>query len=211
VARVSSFPFRLGTSLLWRAVPALIAAVVITFSRNHAAVVGLSVFAGFAVVSSVILLVAIARVPFNGSDRTFFGIQAVVTAASGAIALANLSGGLSELVLIVSFWAGLTAALELYAGYRHADRAISREWLTAGAFTAILAIIVAVIPVNDVYAVGLFGAYGAILGVYLIIAGVSLRGDESASVGHQLSTVASDPQNLVPPASQTREERETLS
>ena len=181
MARVSTFQTRLGTSLLWRAIPALLAAVIITFSRNHSPLIGLSVFAGFAIVASVIMFVSVARVPLTGSDRILFGIQAVVTGTSGIIALCALGGGLSALVLVLSIWAALTAALELYAGYRHSDRAISREWLTVGAFTAILAIIVALFPVNDVYAVGLFGAYGAILGVYLVIAGISLRSDEPAS------------------------------
>lgn len=181
MARVSTFQTRLGTSLLWRAIPALLAAVIITFSRNHSPLIGLSVFAGFAIVASVIMFVSVARVPLSGSDRILFGIQAVVTLTSGIIALCALGGGLSALVLVLSIWAALTAALELYAGYRHSDRAISREWLTVGAFTAILAIIVALFPVNDVYAVGLFGAYGAILGVYLVIAGISLRSDEPAS------------------------------
>ena len=181
MVRVSTFQTRLGTSLLWRALPALLAAVIITFSRNHSPLIGLSVFAGYAIVTSVIMFVSVARVPLSGSDRILFGIQAVVTLTSGIIALCALGGGLSALVLVLSIWAALTAALELYAGYRQSDRAISREWLTVGAFTGILAIIVALFPVNDVYAVGLFGAYGAILGVYLVIAGISLRSDEPAS------------------------------
>ena len=181
MARVSTFQTRLGTSLLWRAIPALLSAVIITFSRNHSPLIGLSVFAGYAIVASVIMFVSVARVPLTGSDRILFGIQAVVTGTSGIIALCALGGGLSALVLVLSLWAALTAALELYAGYRHSDRAISREWLTVGALTAILTIIVALFPVNDVYAVGLFGAYGAILGVYLVIAGISLRSDEPAS------------------------------
>ena len=182
MARVSTFQTRLGSSFLWRAVPAIVATAIITFSRNHSAVVGLSVFAGYAIVASVVLFVSIARVPLTGSDRIFFGIQAVVTGTSGIIALFNAGSGLSALVLVLSIWAALTAALELYAGYRHSDRAISREWLTIGAFTGILAVIMAAFPVNDVYAVGLFGAYGAILGVYLVIAGLSLRSDSTASV-----------------------------
>lgn len=181
MARVSTFQTRLGTSFLWRAVPAIVVAAIITFSRNHSAVVGLSVFGGYAIVASVVLFVAISRIPLTGSDRIFFGVQAVVTWTSGIIALFNLGGGLSALVLVLSIWAALTAALELYAGYRHSDRAIAREWLTVGAFTAILAIIVALFPINDVYAVGLFGAYSAILGVYLVIAGLSLRSDGSTS------------------------------
>lgn len=203
MARVSTFETRLGTSLLWRAAPALIAAAVITFSRNHSPLIGLSVFAGYAIVAAVITFVTVARVPLTGSDRVLFGIQAVVTFTAGVIAVTNLAGGLSALILVVSIWAALTAALEMYAGYRHSNRAISREWLTAGAFTALLAIIVALFPVNDVYAVGLFGAYGAILGVYLVIAGLSLRSDEPAAVV--------SPSSASSPQTQTPEERETLS
>ncbi len=182
MARVSTFQTRLGTAFLWRALPAIVAALVITFSRNHSPLIGLSVFAGYAIVASVILFVSIARVPLTGSDRIFFGIIAVVTWTSGVIALFTLGGGLSALVLVLSVWAALTAALELYAGYRHTDRAVAREWLTVGAFTAILALAVTLFPVNDVYAVGLFGAYGAILGVYLVIAGISLRSDGAPSI-----------------------------
>jgi nitrate reductase NapE component len=193
VARVSTFQTRLGTSFLWRAVPAIIVAAIITFSRNHSSVVGLGIFAGYAIVVSLIMFVSIARVPLSGSDRNLGGIQAVVTFISGIIAVTNLGSGLSVLVLVLSIWAALTAALELYAGYRHPDRAVAREWLTIGGFTGLLAIAVSLFPVNDIYAVGLFGAYGAILGVYLIIAGVSLRSDE------------------VSPARPTAEERESQS
>ena len=203
MARVSSFQSRLGTSLLWRAAPVLVAAAIITFSRNHSTVVGLSVFAGFAIVAAVVMLLSVVRVPLTGSDRIIFGIQAVVTFITGVIAAINLGGGLSALVLVLSTWAAVTAALELYAGYRQTDRAISREWLTIGAFTALLAIIVALFPVNDVYAVGLFGAYGAILGVYLVIAGLSLRNDEPEATLVQHGAAAAKPQ--------TPEERETLS
>lgn len=202
MARVSTFQTRLGTSFLWRALPALIAATVITFSRNHSPLIGLSVFAGYAVFASIIMFVTIARVPLTGSERMIFGIQGVSTLVAGILAIVNLGAGLSALVLVLSIWAALSAALELYAGYRHTDRAISREWLTMGGFTAILAIIVSLFPVNDVYAVGLFGAYGAILGVYLVIAGISLRSNEPQS-----ATGA----NPTPSTTQTTEERETQS
>ncbi len=181
MARVTTLQSRLGTAFLWRAGPAAIAALVITFSRNHSSLVGLSVFAGFALVSCVVVFVMIARVPLTGPERIFFGIHAVVTAISGVIALCTLGGGLSALVLVLSVWAAVTAALELYAGYRQNNRALAREWLTVGVFTAILAISISLFPVNDVYAVGLFGAYGAILAVYLVIAGLSLRSDDGAS------------------------------
>lgn len=177
MARVSTIQTRLGTAFLWRALPAILAAGVITFSRNHSAIVGLSVFGGYAIVLAVVLLVSIARVPLTGFDRIFTALQVGVGLISGILALVNLDGSLSTLILILSIWGGLSALIDLYASYRHGNRAIAREWLTLGGFTALLALIVVLFPVNDVYAVGLFGAYAAILGVYLVIAGLSLRTD----------------------------------
>lgn len=172
---------RMGNALILRAIPALIVAVVITFSRNHAAVVGLTVFVGFAFLLASTLIFTIMSVPLEGLNRKLIGIQAIATVISAAIASATLTAGLPALLLILSIWAGISAVLELYAGYRESNRIIAKEWLTIGGFTAILAIIEAVVPMNDVYAVGIFGAYAAIVGVYQVIAGISLRTDATTS------------------------------
>jgi uncharacterized membrane protein HdeD (DUF308 family) len=171
---------RLGTALILRAIPTLIAAIVITFSRNHAPVIGLAVFVGFGLLLAAVMLFTVMSVPLEGLNRTLFGIHAIATAVAAAIAAASLNGGLPALLLVISIWAAVTAALELYAGYREENRAVAKEWLTIGAFTAVLAIIEAVVPMNDVYAVGIFGAYAAMVGVFQVIAGVSLRTDSSA-------------------------------
>lgn len=170
---------RLGTALILRAIPTLIAAVVITFSRNHAPVVGLAVFVGFGFLLASSLLFTIMVVPLEGLNRTLVGIQAIASAVAAAVAAATLTGGLPALILVISIWAALTAALELYAGYRESNRTVAKEWLTIGAFTAVLAIIEAAVPMNDVYAVGIFGAYAAMVGVFQVIAGISLRGDST--------------------------------
>jgi hypothetical protein len=44
-----------------------------------------------------------------------------------------------------------------------------------GAFTAIAALVFLLIPPDSLAAVGLLGAYGIVLGVYLAIAGLSLK------------------------------------
>lgn len=176
----SSLP-RVGNALILRAIPTLLAAVVITFSRNHAAVVGLTVFVGFAFLLAATLMFTIMSVPLEGLNRTLVGIQSIATVVAAAVAAATLNGGLPALLLVVSIWAGISAALELYAGYRESNRTVAKEWLTIGGFTAILAIIEAVVPMNDVYAVGIFGAYAAIVGVYQVIAGISLRSDAQSS------------------------------
>ena len=167
--------------MILRAIPTLVAAIVITFSRNHAAVVGLTVFVGFAFLLASTLIFTIASVPLQGLNRTLFGIQAIATVVAAAVAAATLTQGLPALLLVLSIWAGISAALELYAGYRESNRTVAKEWLTIGGFTAILAIIEAVVPMNDVYAVGIFGAYAAIVGVYQVIAGISLRSDPTTS------------------------------
>lgn len=176
----SSLP-RVGNALILRALPALVAAVVITFSRNHAPAVGLAVFVGFAFLLASTLIFTLMSVPLEGLTRKLIGIQAIATVVSAAIASATLTGGLSAYLLVLSIWAGVTAALELYAGYRETNRTVAKEWLTIGGFTAILAIIEAVVPMNDVYAVGIFGAYAAIVGVYQIIAGISLRSESTST------------------------------
>lgn len=178
---------RLGTALIVRALPTLAAAVVITFSRNHSPVVGLSVFVGFGLVLAAVLLWTVFMVPLEGLNRTLVGVQAIITAVSAAVAAATLGGGLPALILVISIWAAGTGALELYAGYRESQRAAAREWLVLGSFTALLAIVEAAIPMNDVYAVGIFGAYAAIVGVFQIIAGISLRVD-SQKVQNEVSS-----------------------
>lgn len=176
----SSLP-RVGNALILRAIPTLVAAIIITFTRNHAAVVGLTVFVGFAFLLASTLLFTIMSVPLEGLNRTLVGIQAISTVIAAAIASATLTGGLPAFLLVLSMWAGITAVLELYAGYRESNRTVAKEWLTIGGFTAILAIIEAVVPMNDVYAVGIFGAYAAVVGVYQVIAGISLRTETPSS------------------------------
>ena len=168
---------RLGNALILRAIPTLIAALVITFSRNHAPAVGLAVFVGFGFLLAAVMLFTVMSVPLEGLNKKLFGAHAIVTAVSAAIAAVSLNGGLPALILVISIWAALTAALELYAGYREQNKAVAKEWLTIGGFTAVLAIIEAAVPLNDVYAVGLFGAYAAMVGVFQVIAGISLRTD----------------------------------
>lgn len=170
---------RMGNAFVLRAIPLLIAGLVITFSGDHGAVVGLVVFLAYAFLVSPVLLVTIVMVPLTGIARTTMGIQAISTVSAGAVAAATLTGGLSALILVMSIWAAITGALELYAGLRCADRAVGREWLVLGGFTAIFAIVEAVLPLNDVYAVGIFGAYAMIVGLFLVIAGISLRAGDA--------------------------------
>jgi uncharacterized membrane protein HdeD (DUF308 family) len=82
---------------------------------------------------------------------------------------------LRAFTLVVGIWAAISGVSELLAGWFHPVRSESREMLMLGGFTAVLAVVELLIPLNDVYAVGMLGAYGAIVAVFAAIAGLSLR------------------------------------
>jgi len=158
-----------------RGILALVPAAAITFSPNHSPEFGLLVFGLWAVVSGLLTGALSMRFTVERGIRSFFVIAAVVTVAAGLLAL-TVPGGLPFLLYLVSVWAAVTGMLELFAGLRARGRTpAARDWIAAGAFTAILALVFLVIPLDAVTAVGLLGGYLVILGVYLLIGGFSLK------------------------------------
>ncbi|ANJ28551.1 hypothetical protein ATC03_19455 [Agromyces aureus] len=174
-----------------RGLLALVPAAVITFSPNHSAAFGLVVFGAWAVASGLVVGALSLRLIEDRGIRSIFAITAVVTVVAGLLAL-TVPGGLPFLLFLVSAWAAVTGFLELYAGLRGRGRTpAARDWIAAGGFTAILAIVFLLLPPDTVTAVGLIGGYLVILGVYLLIGGFSLKwaaaADTQASGSEQLS------------------------
>ena len=175
-----------------RAVPALLLSIVVTFSADHSTTLGLATFGAFAVATGAIIGGVALRMPAS-TVRTIQLVQASIGIAAGIAALARMSGGLSLLILLVSAFAALTGFLELYLGWRGRGRDRSaRDWTFVGALTIVLAIAVLLVPADfmqvfsgpddvereltaSVIVVGLVGAYWAIIGLYLVIAGLSLK------------------------------------
>ena len=87
----------------------------------------------------------------------------------------------------MSVRAAVTGIVELFAGLRARGRtSAARDWIAVGGFTAVLAIVFLVFPLDAVTAVGLLGGYFVIVGVYLTIGGFSLKwaaAPESAASG----------------------------
>jgi len=175
---------------LVRAVPAIVLAIVITFSADHSAALGLLTFGIFAVASGIAIGVFALRSAAS-PERTIQLIQSALGLVAGAAALAVTGGALPYLVLIVSAWAVTTGFLEGYLGLRSRGEAGARDRMFLGAITVALAIAVLVVPPDfvqpfafdevtgqvtaSVVIVGLLGAYWAILGVFLVIAGVPVK------------------------------------
>jgi hypothetical protein len=185
---------------LARAVPAAALACVITFAGGfYTPEYGLAAFGGYAVLIGIFGAVLAFRALASGVLRTVFVIQAVVSVAAGSAALVGVRGGLPVLLVVVALWGVVAGALELYAGIRsRRARAVARDWIFVGALTVLLAVVCLVIPPDyvqhynapgdggprilnaSVTVVGALGIYGAIVAVYLAIAGFSLRFGASA-------------------------------
>jgi uncharacterized membrane protein HdeD (DUF308 family) len=179
--------------VLLRALPAAVVAVVITFSADHSTALGFVMFGALAVTTGVVVALSAALALDAGILRWTFLAQGALGVVLGAVALAFPGAGLGFLLLLVGAWAALTGFLELYSGLRSRGRSDSaKDWLFAGGLTVALAIVVLLIPADysqpfagpdgveraltaSIVLVGLIGAYSAVLGVFLVIAGLSLK------------------------------------
>ena len=158
-----------------RGLLALVPAAVITFSPNHSPELGLLVFGAWAIASGLVVGALTLRLIDDRGIRSLFLVTAIATVAAGLLAV-TVPGALPFLLYLVSIWAAVTGFVELYAGLRARGRtSAARDWIAAGAFTAVLALVFLLLPPDPVTAVGLLGGYFVILGVYLVIGGFSLK------------------------------------
>ena len=161
-----------------RALIAVIPAAIITFNRDHSAQLGLIVFGAFALASGLLLVLAGPRSLTVTTDRNLFLIHGIASMIAGALALGFHASGHGFFLFVVSVWGAVTGFLEIYAGIRVRKRAVpAKDWLFTGIGTAILALLLLLLPPNPVVSVGLFGAYLVFLAVFLPIAGLSLKWD----------------------------------
>lgn len=183
-----------------RAIPAAALGLVITFTADHSARLGLASFGVFALVSGA-LLAALAwwRLAASGV-RPFLVAQGAVTAVLGLVAILLQGGGIVAVLSILTTFALLTGFLELYSGLRTRRRFVaSGDWRVGGILTVLAGVAFLLVPPElhqrvrtpegatgvldaSIVAVGILGAYGAILAIYLLIAGFSAKwGTQSAS------------------------------
>lgn len=160
-----------------RAIIALATAAVVTFTRDaHTAEFGLIVFGVFAVADGLAIAILSGLFAGRGLARTLFVIQGALGVIAGVLALALMTSGLGLYLYLVTVWAALTGFLELYNGLRARSReAAARDWIITGALTAVLAIALLIAPADAVLAIGMFGAWAVIVGVFQAIGAASLR------------------------------------
>ena len=160
-----------------RAVVALIVAAVITFTRDaHTAQFGLIVFGAFAVIEGLVVALLSLRTVTDALTSRLFVVQGAIGVLAGILALALSTSGLGLYLFVVSVWAALTGFLELYCGLRNrAKDPAARDWIVIGSLTAVLAIVFLLIPSDVVLAIGLFGAWAVVVGVFQAIGGATLQ------------------------------------
>ena len=173
---------------LLRAVPALILAVVVTFTPDHSSPLGLIALGGYGLVAGAVIVWGGVR--SKGIERAILVAQGGILAGVGIIALVSTGGGLPYLIFLLSSVAAITGFLELYLGLRGGP--LRRDRLFVGGVTALLAIGVLIVPPGleqattgvdgptgvltaSTIVVGALGAYLAVIGVYLVIAGLSMK------------------------------------
>lgn len=161
---------------LGRGVVALLLAAVVTFSPDHSAAVGLALLGGWALLTGSAMLFAARR--SRSLFGTLHGAGAVLAglAALGVLLLAR-DAAPTLLVLLLVGYAVLGGALDVAAGLR--DGA-GRDSVVVGAATLLLAVLVLAFPGDPVTTVGLFGAWAAIVGVYLVIGALSVPASRKA-------------------------------
>ena len=181
--------------LLGRAVLMVIAAVVVTFSADHSLGFGLIVFGVTALLAGALMVYASREVTERLSRQLVLKI-ALADVAGGIVGVVLFVVGSPNLIILMIIWAAVTGIIELYAGLRVRSRTpVSREWVAAGGITALFALALLLVPADftqtyviersgvrvahvldaAIVTVGLFGAYCAVIGVYLVIAAISLR------------------------------------
>ncbi|MBO0980208.1 acyl-CoA synthetase [Microbacterium sp. SD291] len=176
---------------LLRALFAAAAALMITFSPDHSAAVGLSVFSGFVLATALVLVLA-AWLVLPAGQRW----PCVVLAALGFVAgmAAGIPAWRTDDVYfgVVTAWALTTGVAELIAGLRarRAGDQTARDAIAVGGFGILLGILLLVIPAGFaqpyaiegagdfvltgiILGVGMLGGYAAILAVFLGIAGLT--------------------------------------
>lgn len=207
----------MGTVQLARAVFAAVAALMITFTANHSAVVGLSVFSGFALVTALIHMLAAWLVAPAGWrwPHVLLAVISVITGMAGGVP-AWRSTPLFFVVVIA--WGALSGLVELLAGLRARRQARAgtapapvadgaRDGILIGSLSLALAVGLLCVPTTYALnysiaeagsftltgitlAVGIFGAYAAVVAVFLGIAGLSPR---SRSTGSGIDTAGTAP------------------
>jgi len=190
------------TLQLARGILALALGVTITLTLEHTPAFGLLTFGIFAVLTGLVLLLAVVRSVYSGRMRGAFFGQGVLTLAAGIVALAVPTGDLVFFAILIGSWAIVAGLLEASSGFLTRSSApLARDWIIAGVLTVALGGIALLLPpdfvqsfagekgnagtlTSSVILIGVVGAWAILTGVLQCISAVTVRADRSDSGAH---------------------------
>lgn len=184
-----SRPFTARHVQLGRALLAAVAALMITFSPDHSAAVGLAVFGGFAIVTAFLLILA-AIIVYPAGSRWPAATMGAITLVLGMAASVPVWRSATLFFVLLIVWGAATGLVELIAGLRKRGTEGARDAITIGSLGLLLAVLLLAIPkglaseytvegggtfllTDIILGVGMFGGYAAIVAVFLGIAGLT--------------------------------------
>ncbi|MFD5225973.1 acyl-CoA synthetase [Microbacterium sp. NPDC058342] len=181
-------PFTARHVHLSRAVLAAVAAVMITFTPDHSAAVGMAVFGGFGIATGLVLILSAVIVFDEGRRWPMVVMGALSTVLGMAASVPSFRTDTVFFVLVI-VWAATTGLVELLAGIRFRGQVGARDAIVTGSLGLLLALVLLLIPAGFVQeyttpqgeaaltgiiiGVGLFGGYAAIVAVFQAIAGLT--------------------------------------
>ncbi len=150
--------------------------VFITFSQAHGADVGLIVLAAYGLALGLGggALVFVRKAGLNPLQELPVATLALLIGLFAALAYSNTANQLPAFLSLVSAWGIISGAFELYQARRNGLKTpAGKDYLMSAVFALLLGLLFLAVPLDQVSAVGFFGAYLALSGVHLGIAAAS--------------------------------------
>lgn len=152
-----------------RALVALGVGILITFSQDHSASLGLLALIIFALANAAVTTIEAFTVKGTAKIETIPAI--VISIAVGSLGLMVTENPTQAFVLLVAAWGILAGSFELYQARSVGLKTrIGRDYLISAVFSLVLGALFIINPLDIVSMVGFFGAYAVMSGVHLGIA-----------------------------------------
>lgn len=161
-----------------RAVAAAVVAVAVTFALDHSAPArfGLAALGGYLVLQAIVLAACVTGLAWTRTGRVLVLLRAVVSAVGAVVALTGLASGVGLLRPLESLVFLLVGALEIVGGLRRSERAdLTGDAVVVGGLQVLVGVVLLVLNPDALLAVGVLGAWGAVVAVYLGISAANLR------------------------------------
>lgn len=161
-----------------RAVLAALLGAAVIFSLDHLDTTlryGLAVLGVYLVLQAGVLAVFTTRLAISRVGRGLVLARAAVSLVGGVVALASLSGGLAALRGVEVWVFLLVGALEIVGGLRRTELPdIAGDAIVVGGLQVLVGVMLVILNPDAKLSVGVLGAWGAVVAVYLGISAANL-------------------------------------